>query len=94
MEINKFTFLGLLSWIGGLGIVIFQAIAKSMDKNSQWTEFFLEGIIGDALDGFVEMLPLESLQTWSDYLIYDMPLYQLLLVLGGIFIGIGMCSKN
>jgi hypothetical protein len=94
MEINKFTFLGILSWIGGLGILIFQGISLAMEKNSQWTTLFLGRLTGDSLDGFVEKIPMEVLQTGFTFIIYEMPFYQVLLMLGAIFIGLGMCFRN
>ena len=94
MEVNRFTFLGIISWIGGLGILIFQGIAQAMDKDVQWTSLLLGGLIGDSLDGFAEKIPVEIFQTGFHFLMYELPLYQLFLVLGGIFIVLGMFFRK
>ena len=94
MEINKFTFLGIFSWICGLGIVMFQAISLAMDKDSQWTGLFLGGIVGDKLDGLAEKIPMEMLQTGFHYMMYELPFYQLLLLLGVVFFVLGMCFRK
>ncbi len=94
MEINQFTLLGIVSWIGGLGIVIFQAISQAMNTDNQWTALFLEGIVGDSLDGVAEKIPLEILQTGFNYIMYELPFYQLLLFLGVIFVVLGMFFKR
>ena len=94
MDINKFTLLGLLSWIGGLGIFIFQGIALAMEKDSQWTTLFLGNLTGNSLDGFVDKIPMEALQDGVKFMMYDMPFYQLLLVVGVVFVGLGMCFRN
>lgn len=94
MEINKLTLLGLLSCIAGLGIFIFQGIAQAMEKGSQWTTLFLGNLTGDFLDGFAEKIPMEVLQTGFNLIMHEMPFYQVLLVLGVVFIGLGMCFRN
>ena len=94
MDINKFTLLGILSWVGGLGIFIFQGIAQAMEKDSQWTTLFLGNLTGDSLDVFAEKIPMEALQTGFNLIMHEMPFYQVLLVLGVIFVGLGMCFRN
>ena len=86
--------LGILSWIGGLGIFIFQGIAQAMEKDSQWTTLLLGNLTGNSLDGFAEKIPMEALQTGFNLIMYEMPFYQVLLVLGVIFVGLGMCFRN
>ncbi|SMC69262.1 hypothetical protein SAMN02746065_107114 [Desulfocicer vacuolatum DSM 3385] len=90
MDINKFTFLGIVSWIGGLGILLFQGIAQAMDKDNQWTTLFLGGLTGDFLGGLPEKIPVEILQTGLNFIMYEMPFYQVLLGVGGIFVLLGM----
>ena len=94
MDINKFTLLGILSWVGGLGILIFQGISQLMEKDSQWANLFLGNLTGDSLDGFAEKIPMEALQTGFNLIMHEMPFYQVLLVLGVIFVGLGMCFRN
>lgn len=94
MEINKFTFLGIVSWIGGLGLLIFQAISTAMDKEQHWTSLFLGDLTGTSLDGLVEKIPVDMIRTGMDYITYDLPFYQLLLALGAVFFTIGMIFRD
>ncbi len=86
--------MGIVSWIGGLGILVFQAIAQAMDKDFQWTGLLLGGLIGDSLDGFAEKIPMEIFQTGFHFIMYELPLYQLLLALGAIFFVLGMAFRK
>lgn len=94
MEINKFTFLGIVSWIGGLGLLIFQAISTVMEKEQQWTAIFLGDFISTSLDGLMAKIPVDMIRSGMNYITYDLPFYQFLLAAGAVFFIIGMIFRD
>lgn len=89
---NKFTIVGLCSWLVSLVIVGFQAITSLMQEGGGgdwgappggWSELALVDLIGD------DRLYWATNYDWLVY-IFTMPLYILLFIVGLLFIIMGM----
>ncbi len=94
MEINTFSLLGILSWVGSLIVLIVQGISTAMEKDIMWTEIILGDFAGDFFEIFTSRIPFEIVQNGFDYMLYDLPFYQLLLATGAVLFAIGLFVKN
>ncbi len=91
---NKFTLLGVISWITAICIVGFQGIKALMNSNYTLHDVTL----WDSGNPYIRHLPdyvhLQSIHNALVFLINDFPLYRLLLVLGLIFFIISAFSNR
>jgi hypothetical protein len=90
---NKITGLALLSWLGSIIVISFQALSMLMGKAEGWSNISITHMMGvDSID-WVQRIPWGQVQAGFNY-IFTMPLYLLLLILGGILIFIGFFFKE
>lgn len=82
---NKYTFLGILSWITSGCFLGFQGIKSLMNNNYVWHNVTLR----DSGNHYIQNLPsyihVETVHNGLKFLINDFPLYQMLLAVGLIF---------
>ncbi len=91
---NKYTLIGIVSCLGGICTYGFQGLKGLMDKNNVWENIALVDISEDLIYGISDALPFEFLQQGFDFLAIDLPLYQLLLAIGVLFLLLGSFFKQ
>ncbi|MEA1967718.1 MAG: hypothetical protein U9N77_05825 [Thermodesulfobacteriota bacterium] len=94
MITNKFTLFGLISAVSGLLLLGYQGLCYFMDMNNQWSEIYLGQLGNYYLYEFSDHIPFEIMQNGCEFLINDLPFYQLLVALGLILILIGAFIKK
>ncbi len=93
MDLNSFTINGLIMCIGGAFSLLFQALSKLMQK-PEWETIFLSNLSYDMWVSLSDKIPAGLMQNWFDYLVFELPLWILLFVLGILSIIIGAFVKD
>ena len=89
------TRLGIYSLLAGLFLGLFSGISSFMESKNFWIDLTISRTIGDnkseAIIGFFDV---DWIQNSLDVLIYELPLFSLLLGLGVIFLVISLFLKD
>ncbi|MFO7860335.1 MAG: hypothetical protein R6U41_03820 [Desulfosalsimonas sp.] len=86
--------LGMLSFLGGLVLVGFQAIASIMDEGQTFYNHTLASVFGHDAFTWIESFPVAFLRSYLDSLV-TAPLYIVLLCAGGVLLVInGLFAKS
>ncbi|MCP4119648.1 MAG: hypothetical protein GY737_30460 [Desulfobacteraceae bacterium] len=91
---NTSTLTGLALGAGGAGVFGYQALSSLMDKENAWQDLTLATVTNDRVAGIVEAMPSGFMEKGLHYLAYDLPLYQLLLAAGVVFILFGAVFRK
>lgn len=94
MQINTFTLIGIVSWLGSLIVLIVQGISTAMEKDITWTEIILGDFAGDFFEVATGWIPFQFVQNGFDFILYDLPFYQLLLGVGVVFFILGLIFND
>ena len=94
LDLDNFTLSGIVLWIISLCILLFQGIAKAMEKGEEMTDMILCDIGYDMFESISEKIPFEFLQKGFDYIVFEISLFLLLMIIGTILIIIGMFLKD
>ncbi len=86
---SKFTLIGILSCLGGLFLIVFQAISALVKTNDVWKRINLVDITGLSPFEGIRSVAFLGIGHRVDYVVH-MPLFLLLLIFGGICFIIGM----
>ncbi len=77
------TKIGLGSLVGGLLLALFGGISGFMGAQNFWVDLTLSKLIGeDRSESIVLLTDIEKLQNFSDYFMYELPFYGVLIGLG------------
>jgi len=90
---NKMTGLGFLSWLGSIVLIGFQALSMLMGETENWDDISITDMAGADNKNWIQSIPWEQIQAGFNYIV-TMPLYLLLLVLGGLLIFLGIFVKE
>lgn len=90
---NKMTGFGFLSWLGSIVLIGFQALSMLMGETGNWNDISLTDMAGADNMSWIQSIPWEQIQAGLSYIV-TMPLYLLLLVLGGLLIFLGIFVKE
>ncbi len=89
------TRIGILSLLAGLFMGLFSGISQFMGGDNIWIDLTLSKVFGeDTAESVITFFDVVMIQESLDYLFYKMPLFGLLLLVGGIFLVIGMFIKQ
>lgn len=89
------TKIGIGSTIAGLFLGIFAGISTLMKDENYWVDLTISKIIGeDATESFITITSYEGVQNILDSLMYELPMYGLLLGIGLLFLIVGLFIKN
>jgi hypothetical protein len=88
---SKFTLIGILSCLGGLLLIGFQAISALVKTNDVWNRISLVDVIGPSSFEGARSIAFLKIGHGVDYVTH-MPLFLLLLIFGGICFIISMVS--
>lgn len=83
-NMSKFTMGGLLSFLGGLLLLGFQAISTLMDMEGVWKSLSLVDIFDEAHFLWIDGISWGIVRASADYVV-TMPLFVLLFCLGVLF---------
>ncbi len=90
---NNFTINGIVMCISSGFIIIFEWIAELM-KKPEWSSIFLCDFGYDMWITISDKIPIASTQEKFDYIVFQLPLWQLLLTIGIICIITGSIVKQ
>jgi len=91
---NKYTLLGIISWITAGCIAGFQGIKVLMNNNYAWHDITLWDSGNRYIQNIPDYIHIERVHTAFQFLIHDFALYQLLAAAGLIFFIIGGFFKK
>lgn len=94
LNLDGFTLTGIVMWIASFCILLFQGIAKAMEKGEEYTNIILCDFAYDLFDAISLKIPFTFLQNGFDYIVFEMSLFLLLMIVGTIFLIIGMFVKE
>ena len=78
---SKVAILGIISCVGALILIIFQAISSVMGTVAVWKNLTLVDILEPELFAWTDKIPWFGIEKMLDYL-FNMPLFLLLLCIG------------
>jgi|GEM_PF-2286059 len=93
MDLNRFTLNGLIMVAGGLLVLLVQGISSAMEK-PEWTSMLLGDFGYDMWIAISDKMPMQAIQNGFDYLVFELPLWMLLMSAGALCIIIGMFIKK
>lgn len=94
LNLDNFTITGIVFWLGSLGVLLFQGIAAAMEKGEEFTNMIMSDFAYDFFEAFSNKIPFDFLQKGFDYVVFDMSLYLVLMIVGTIFIVIGILTGD
>ncbi|MCP4023504.1 MAG: hypothetical protein GY729_16785 [Desulfobacteraceae bacterium] len=89
-----FTRLGIYSLLIGFFIAIFSTISKFMNQDNIWVNMTIAKLMGDKASPMVESIGNESVQELVRYFLFQLPVFGLILGLGGLFFIISFFMKE
>ena len=90
-----FSKLGIYSLLGGLFMGLFSGISQFMNAKTIWVNLTLSKLLGeDKTEGIIESFSSESVQNTLDTILYDWPLFLIVVGLGLVFLVISMFVKE
>ena len=81
---SKWAYLGGFCWLVSAILVLFQFISNTMKENYDWEMMALTDAVDSKYLAWIDKIGVDLAQQAAQYIV-DMPLYLLLLILGGIF---------
>ena len=81
---SKWAYLGGFCWLVSAILVLFQFIGNTMKENYDWKMMTLTDAVDSKYLAWIDNIGVDLAQQAAQYIV-DMPLYLLLLILGGIF---------
>jgi hypothetical protein len=88
------TRMGIWCLLGGVFIGLFGGISGFMKVDNFWTGLTLSRVLGDYSDTVKEFIPLAVVENAISFLLFDLPLFGVILGLGTLFFVIGMFFKE
>jgi len=80
-----FTKLGMYSLLVGSFIAIFSFISKFMNADNIWVDMTIAKLMGEDAAKMVESIGNETIQGMAQFLMFQLPLYGVFFLLGGLF---------
>ncbi|MBF0468624.1 MAG: hypothetical protein HQK61_07035 [Desulfamplus sp.] len=93
MDMNSFTINGLIISAIGLFVLVFQNLASLMQK-PEWQNLLLGDLSYDMWVSVSDKMPTGFMQNGFDYLVFELPLWILLVSIGVLCIIAGMFVKK
>ncbi|MBF0259612.1 MAG: hypothetical protein HQK62_12375 [Desulfamplus sp.] len=93
MDMNSFTINGLIISAIGLFVLVFQSLAGLMQK-PEWQNLLLGDLSYDMWASISDKMPTGFMQNGFDYLVFELPLWILLVSIGVLCIIAGMFIKK
>jgi len=81
---SKWTYLGGLCWLASGVLLLFQIIGNMVKENYNWKMLAIDDVVEAKYLSWIDKISVDLAQQAVQYIV-TMPLYLLLLVLGGIF---------
>ena len=81
---SKWTYLGGLCWLASGVLLLFQIIGNMVKENYNWKMLAIDDVVEAKYLSWIDKISVNLAQQAVQYIV-TMPLYLLLLVLGGIF---------
>lgn len=81
---SKWTYLGGLCWLASGVLLLFQIVGNMMKENYNWKMLAIDDVVEAKYLSWIDKISVDLAQQAVQYIV-TMPLYLLLLVLGGIF---------
>ena len=81
---SKWAYLGGICWLVSAILVLFQFIGNTMKENYDWKMMSITDVVDSNYLAWIDKIGVDLAQQAAQYIV-DMPLYLLLLILGGIF---------
>ena len=94
LNLDGFTLTGIVMWVASFCILLFQGISMAMEKGEEFTNIILCDFAYDFFDAISLKIPFDFLQKGFDYIVFEMSLFILLMIIGTIFLIIGMIIKD
>lgn len=81
---SKWSYLGGLCWLASGVLLLFQLIGNMVKENYDWKMLSISEVVESKYLAWIDKISMDLAQQAVQYIV-TMPLYLLLLVLGGIF---------
>ncbi|SLM27397.1 hypothetical protein MTBBW1_10056 [Desulfamplus magnetovallimortis] len=94
MDLDNFTLTGIGFWVASLFVIVFQGIASAMGKGEEMTHLLLCDLGYDFFESLSEKLAGSFLEGPFDYIAFDLSLFIIFMILGTIFLILGMLIKD
>lgn len=89
------TKIGIGSLLAGLFMGVFSGISSFMEKKSFWVDLTLSKVFGEnTAESFITFFSNETIQDILDSLMYEIPVFGLLLAIGVLCLFVGLFVKN
>ena len=87
--------LGIFSLLAGFFMGVFSGISKFMEAKNFWVDLTLSKLLGeDNSDAIMGLTDIESIKSILDLLLYGLPFFVVLLLLGAVLLIISLFLKN
>ena len=87
--------LGILSLLAGFFMGVFSGISKFMEARNFWVDLTVSKMIGENnSDAVMGLTDVEGLKSLFNLLLYDLPFFVVLLLLGAVLLIISLFLKN
>jgi hypothetical protein len=88
------TRIGISSLLAGLFLALFSGISNFMASQNFWVDLTLSKLLGeDKVESLITWFTAPFMQNSLDILFYEIPVYGLLFLLGGVFLIISLFVK-
>ncbi len=90
---SKWTYIGGLCWLASGVLLLFQFVGNMMKENYSWKMLAIDDVVEAKYLSWIDKISVELAQQATQYIV-SMPLYLLLLILGGIFLLLSVFYKG
>ncbi|MBF0203579.1 MAG: hypothetical protein HQK67_04505 [Desulfamplus sp.] len=93
MDMNNFTISGLIMLAGSCCVFLFERLAGLMER-PDWSDMILGDFGYDMWVAISSKMPMVAMQNGFDYVVFELPLWILLLIIGVLCVIIGQSLKK
>lgn len=87
--------LGIFSLLAGFFMGLFSGISRFMGTHNFWVDLTVSKMIGeDSSDAIMGLTDVEVIQSLFNLLLYELPFFGILLLLGAVLLIISLFLKN
>ncbi|MEA3230671.1 MAG: hypothetical protein U9Q05_02810 [Thermodesulfobacteriota bacterium] len=90
---SKWTYLGGLCWLASGVLLLYQFVGNMMKENYSWKMLAIDDVVEAKYLSWIDKISVELAQQAAQYIV-SMPLYLLLLIIGGIFLLLSVFYKG
>ena len=90
---SKWTYIGGLCWLASGVLLLFQFVGNMMKENYSWKMLAIDDVVEAKYLSWIDKISVELAQQAAQYIV-SMPLYLLLLIIGGIFLLLSVFYKG